>query len=114
MSPGKLIYAMLIATTLALALVWQSAERRAAGYHLADLRSEIEEQKVLGATYRGHVSRLKNPMRIMELMERYGIELAEQTPAPAAEPETEAGPAPPRAARPDSHAAGSPTPEPRN
>jgi cell division protein FtsL len=85
MTPGKVISILLIATILALALVWQAAWRRQNGYRLDELRCEIAEQKAQRATYRNHISKLRNPRRITELAEQHGLELHRPIPPGACE-----------------------------
>jgi len=88
-TPGKVIYALLIATVLALAVVYQSATRLRIGYQLQDLRSQIVEQQAERVLYQTHLSKLRNPKRVMRLVAWLGLDL--QAPMTFA---TEGGPEP--------------------
>jgi len=81
---ARCIYAMLIATALALALVWQGAEVRSVGYELEELREQVAEQKALSAIYEAHLSKLKSPQRVTALVAWLGLDLEEPVPPAAA------------------------------
>jgi len=87
MSPAKLIYLALVATALALCIVYQGARLRSVGYSLEELRREIAEQRTDRAIYLAQLSRLKNPGRILGLLARLGIDLREQSVAVAVRPQ---------------------------
>jgi cell division protein FtsL len=82
MTPAKTILVLLLATTMGLTLVWQASRRRRTGYRLNDLEGAIAEQRVQRESYRTDVSTLRNPARLLALVERYGLNL--QPPEPAA------------------------------
>jgi len=75
MAPSRALYVLLIATALALAVVWQNTLQRQAGYRLQELDSEIAEQEAQQAVQKTHVSKLRNPQRIRQLASEYGLEL---------------------------------------
>lgn len=75
MTPGKAIYIMLVATALALAIVWQRTWQRDTGYRIDRLSREIAEQEEARKTLLSHVSKLENPQRIMDIVDRYGLRL---------------------------------------
>ncbi len=78
------IYAMVVATGLALALVWQGAGMREDGYAVARLQKQISDQKAQTAMLETHLSKLKSPQRVTTLVAYLGLNL--QPPVPAAEP----------------------------
>jgi cell division protein FtsL len=80
MSPAKVTLLLVLATVMSLALVRQAAQRRRTGYRLNDLEGAIAEERVQRESYRTDVSTLRNPARLMALVERYGLDL--QPPAP--------------------------------
>ncbi|MGD2174323.1 MAG: hypothetical protein PVJ27_02885 [Candidatus Brocadiaceae bacterium] len=77
MTPGKVLLMMVLSAAFALAVVWQSAAMREAGYRLQDLRSQIVEQRARRAVYLTHLSRLKSPRRIVALLDWLGLDLQE-------------------------------------
>jgi hypothetical protein len=83
MTPAKLVYLMIVATGLALGVVWQGAMTRRMGYSIQDLRAEGEELRAQRAIYRAHLSKLKNARRVSTLVSRLGFNLQE----PPVEPE---------------------------
>ncbi|MCK4375295.1 MAG: hypothetical protein KAX19_08200 [Candidatus Brocadiae bacterium] len=78
MTPGRLIYLMVLATLLALAVVRQSAGLRQCGYRLEELRRESSERRAEHTAHRAHLSKLKNPQRILGLVNWLGLELRER------------------------------------
>jgi cell division protein FtsL len=82
MTPPKTILVLVLATAMGLTLVWQASRRRRIGYQLNDLEGAIAEQRVLRESYRTDVSTLRNPARLMMLVERYGLNLEPREPAP--------------------------------
>lgn len=78
MAPGRFIYAVVLATMLALCLVRQNAALRTVGYRLEDLREEIAEEEAERAIYLAHVSKLRNPQRILSLVAWLGLDLCER------------------------------------
>jgi hypothetical protein len=76
------VYAMLLATALALALVWQGAGMRQTGYDLARLGEQMADQKAQSAMLEAHLSKLASPQRVTTLVAYLGLDL--QPPAPAA------------------------------
>ncbi|MHC4592142.1 MAG: hypothetical protein ACYS8L_05545 [Planctomycetota bacterium] len=83
MTPGKLVYVAALATGLALAVVWQSAALCEAGYRLEELEAQAAEQEAEGAIYESHLSKLKNPQRILGLVAWLGLDLREKSVAQA-------------------------------
>jgi hypothetical protein len=75
---------MLLATGLALAVVWQGAVSRGVGYTIQDLHAEQEELRAQHAIYRAHLSKLKNPGRVRRLVSCLGFNLHEPPIEPAA------------------------------
>ena len=75
MSPGRVIYIIVVATTLAVAVVWQRGQQRDLGYRLEKLNSEVADQEEQRDTYRVHVSKLKSPQRILNIVKQYGLHL---------------------------------------
>ncbi len=78
------VYAMVIATGLALALVWQGAGMREDGYAVARLQQQISDQQAQTAMLETHLSKLKSPQRVTTLVAYLGLDL--QPPVPAATP----------------------------
>jgi hypothetical protein len=83
MTPAKTVFLLALATLMALVLVRQAARHRRVGYRLNDLQSDISDEMVLRERYRTDVSTLRNPARLMALVERYGLELRPAAPEPA-------------------------------
>jgi cell division protein FtsL len=83
MTPRRYACLLALATALALGVVWQSAALRGAAYRLEDLRARVTEQKAELALHRAHVSKLKNPRRILGLAEWLGLDLRERAVPPA-------------------------------
>jgi hypothetical protein len=81
MTTPKAIACILLATALALAVVYQSAALRQAGYRLEEARRDIAEEKADYAVYEAQVCKLRSPQRILALAERLGLELERPTPA---------------------------------
>lgn len=77
MMSGKLVYGLVGATALALAVVYESAALRRTGYRLQELRAEIAEQQAERSIYQSHLSKLRNPQRIMRLVAWLGLDLQE-------------------------------------
>jgi hypothetical protein len=82
--PAKLLYFMLLATFLALAVVWENAALRHAGYRLEQLRAQVAEQRAEQIVNQVHLSKLRNPQRILGLVKWLGLDLCEQSVAQAA------------------------------
>ena len=78
----RCLYAMVLVTALALALVWQGSGMRAAGYDVERLRGQIADQKAQTAMFEAHLSKLKSPQRVTTLVAWLGLDLQEQVPAP--------------------------------
>lgn len=74
------IYVVVVATALALVLVWQGAGLRATGYEVARLQGRIADQKALTAMYETHLSKLKNPQRVTTLVGWLGLDLKQPVP----------------------------------
>ncbi len=87
MSPAKLAYLVILGAALALAVVWQSAQMRRVGYRTQDLRTELNQWHAELAARRAHVSKLKNPRRIVALVDWLGLELHEPEPTTLARAE---------------------------
>jgi cell division protein FtsL len=81
MSPAKLAYLVVLGAALALAVVWQSARMREVGYRTQELRTELNQCHAELAARRAHLSKLKNPRRIVALVDWLGLELHEPEPA---------------------------------
>jgi len=77
--PAKLLYFMLLATFLALAVVWENAALRRAGYRLGQLRAQVAEQRAEQIVNQAHLSKLRNPQRILDLVKWLGMDLCEQS-----------------------------------
>ena len=88
MTPARLAAMLVLATALALAVVHQNARIRQAGYELSEVRAQITEQRAELAIHKAHLSKLKNPQRILSLVAWLGLDLQER-PVPAA-PQTAA------------------------
>jgi len=86
MAPARLFYFLLLATALALAVVWQNAALRQAGRRLEALRSEVAGQRAEQLIYRAHLSKLRNPQRIVRLVQWLGLDLSERQVPPVPEP----------------------------
>jgi hypothetical protein len=86
---GRILFGMALATALALAVVCQSASIRSAGYRLQELREQLGEQRAELAIHRAHISKLKNPGRILRLAEWLGLELEERPVVAASAPLTD-------------------------
>ena len=71
----RTIYVMLLATALALAVVRQGASLRHAVYNVEGLRNQVAEMDSMAATYRTHLSKLKNPERISGLVAWLALDL---------------------------------------
>jgi hypothetical protein len=82
--PAKLLYFMLLATFLALAVVWENAALRRAGYRLGQLRAQVAEQRAEQIVNQAHLSKLRNPQRILDLVKWLGMDLCEQSVAQTA------------------------------
>jgi len=82
MTPGKVAYVILLGTVLALAVVWQNALLRNTGYHIQELRTQTAEQRSQRAAYRAHLSKLRNPRRIVRLVAWLGLDLRAPSVAP--------------------------------
>ncbi len=100
MTPGKVAYVMVLATALALAVVWQNALLRSTGYRVHELHTRVAEQHSEQAAHRAHLSRLRNPRRVAHLVSWLGLELEAPSVGPAAgtavaSSEHEPEPAPP-------------------
>jgi len=78
------MYALVIATALALALVWQGAGMRQVGYDVERLHQQIADQQAQTAMLETHLSKLKSPQRVTTLVAYLGLDL--QPPVPAAAP----------------------------
>jgi len=78
MTPRRFLYILGLVTALAMTVVWQSAALRGTGYRLEELRSQIAEQRAEQAIHRAHLSKLKNPRRILALAEWLGLDLEER------------------------------------
>jgi hypothetical protein len=87
MTPARLLYVLALVTALALALVWQSARVRQAGYRAAELRAQIAEQKAERAVHGAHLSKLRSPQRVVSLVRWLGLELEERTVALSGRPD---------------------------
>ena len=94
MTPIRLTAMLVLATALALAVVHQNAQIRQTGYDLSALRGQIGEQRAQLAMHKAHLSKLKNPQRIIALVEWLGLDLEERPVVPAA-PAVAAKDAPP-------------------
>lgn len=77
--PGKVLYFMLLATVLALAVVWENAALRQAGYRLEKARAAVAEQRAQRIINQAHLSKLRNPQRILALVKWLGLDLRERT-----------------------------------
>jgi len=84
--PPRLLCLLLLATALALAVVWQNAALRQAGRRLESLRAELAEERAEQLTYRAHLSKLSSPQRILRLVQWLGLDLSERVVRPADEP----------------------------
>ena len=84
--PPRLLCLLLLATALALAVVWQNAALRQAGRRLESLRAELAEERAEQLTYRAHLSKLRSPQRILRLVQWLGLDLSERAVRPADEP----------------------------
>ena len=84
MTPTRLAVMLVLATTLGLAVVHQNARIRQAGYELSALNGRIAEQRAELAIHKAHLSKLKNPQRILALVAWLGLDLQEPPVAPAA------------------------------
>ena len=84
--PPRLLCLLLLATALALAVVWQNAALRQAGRRLESLRAELAEERAEQLTYRAHLSKLRSPQRILRLVQWLGLDLSERVVRPADEP----------------------------
>jgi hypothetical protein len=84
MTPAKFVVCILLATALALAVVYQSTTLRRAGYRLEEVRREIAEEKADYAVHEAHVCKLRSPQRILALAERLGLNLERPTPEQSA------------------------------
>ncbi|MHC4789694.1 MAG: hypothetical protein ACYS8K_10905 [Planctomycetota bacterium] len=82
MTPGKLGYLILLSTLLALGVVWQSATIRQTGYRLEELQDQIAEQEAEAALFQAQLSKLRNPQRIVALVNWLGLELQERAVPP--------------------------------
>ena len=83
MTPAKLFVIMLVAVAFALALVWQTTQRRQTAYRIDALSREIAEERINRARYRRNVTTLKSPLRLMTLVEQYNLNL--ERPVPVAD-----------------------------
>ncbi len=77
--PSRLLYFMILATFLALAVVWENAALRRAGYRLEQLRAQVAEQRAEKVAYQAHLSKLRNPQRVLGLVKYLGLDLSERS-----------------------------------
>jgi hypothetical protein len=84
--PPRFLCLLLLATALALAVVWQNAALRQEGRRLESLRAELAEERAEQLTYRAHLSKLSSPQRILRLVQWLGLDLSERVVRPADEP----------------------------
>ncbi len=87
MRPGKTVCVIFLVALMALAVVWQSARMRRVGYRIDELRGRLRELRAERASYRTHLSKLKNPGRITALVAWLGLELQQQRQSESASPE---------------------------
>lgn len=85
----RCICALTLATALALALVWQGAGMRRAGYAVERLHEQISDQQAQSASLEAQLSKLKNPERVTTLVAYLGLDL--RPPVPPAEAAPAAG-----------------------
>ena len=89
----KVFYVQAVVAALALCVVRQGHEARHIGYRLEELRRETRVAVVENQKCTAQISRLKNPQRIVRLVETLGLGLGE----PPAVPDTPGEPAAPEA-----------------
>ncbi len=91
MAPGKMVYILALATALALTLVYQSSIRLRVGYDLAELQSQIAEERADEQVHQAQLSKLKGPRRIGHLVAWLGLDLQEPTVVLASAEEADPG-----------------------
>lgn len=75
MSAAKTLYALAVATGLALLVIWQSTLVRTTGYQLARLESAVRKATARKHKYKAQITKLKSPRRIFRLVKQLGIPL---------------------------------------
>ena len=76
MRVARILYVQAVLTALALCVLWQGVLVRQAGYRLERLRRDAEERQAEVEKYRAQVSKLKSPQRVVQLVEKLGLNLA--------------------------------------
>jgi len=90
MTPARFAYFMIVVTTLALVVVWQSTVQRKLGYEMEGLTARLAQADADRVVYQAHLSKLRNPERIVDLVKWLGLDLK---PREIASPDTPAAPA---------------------
>jgi hypothetical protein len=80
MTPGKVVYLMLLTTALAIGVVWQSSVARDVGYSAQELHGELAEREAQNARHRAHLGKLKSPSRVAKLVNWLDLGLLEAAP----------------------------------
>jgi cell division protein FtsL len=83
----RVIFLQVVVAFLALCVVWQSRMARWEGHRLEKLQRRVQEREEQIQRCRAHISKLKSPQRIMQLVQALGLRL--EHPASAAETSTE-------------------------